>query len=217
MVDSGVNLSEIAPMRDAGIGRVLVAALHQGIADLLPTRLEFYESWFNPTGLRDGSIGLAPLTAVLSFLRREGEAYDLVTSRAGEYAATWTVDGLGPLRRRAIRAMPRALRIRLTLGVARGLVRTSYAGSRAVVRVRRDSATLDIRSSIFCGVREPVPAPLCVFYAAALARLLVLFEVPADTQVSTCRGAGASGCLVLVAFPAGGDAPAVRLDGASEQ
>jgi hypothetical protein len=29
-------------MREAGIGRVLVASLHQGIADILPTRLSFY-------------------------------------------------------------------------------------------------------------------------------------------------------------------------------
>ena len=65
-------------MNDAGVGRLLVASLHQGIADLLPTRLEFYEGWLNPAGLREGRIGLAPLAAVLSFLRQEGEAYRLV-------------------------------------------------------------------------------------------------------------------------------------------
>ena len=32
------------------IGRVLVASLHQAIADLLPTRLEFYENWLNVAG-----------------------------------------------------------------------------------------------------------------------------------------------------------------------
>ena len=69
-------------MIDAGIGRLLVASLHQGIADLLPTRLEFYESWLNPAGLRDGRIGLAPLAAVLSFLRQEGEPYRLDRRRA---------------------------------------------------------------------------------------------------------------------------------------
>ena len=52
---------------------MLVASLHQGISDLIPTRLEFYENWLNPTGMRDGRIGLAPLAAVLSFLRQEGE------------------------------------------------------------------------------------------------------------------------------------------------
>ena len=61
-------------MREAGIGRVLVASLHQGIADILPTRLAFYENWLNAEGLREGTIGLAPLFAVLSFLRTEGEA-----------------------------------------------------------------------------------------------------------------------------------------------
>ena len=42
-------------MREVGIGRVLVASLHQGIVDLLPTRLEFYENWLNAEGLRDGN------------------------------------------------------------------------------------------------------------------------------------------------------------------
>ena len=64
-------------MTDSGVGRLLVASLHQGIADLLPSRLEFYEAWLNPAGLREGRIGLAPLAAVLSFLRQEGEVYRL--------------------------------------------------------------------------------------------------------------------------------------------
>src|ERR671918_383445 len=85
-------------MNEAGIGRLLVASLHQAIADLLPTRLEFYEAWLNPTGLRDGRIGLAPLAAVLSFLRQEGEQYTLVAARAGEYTAEWWVGGRGPRR-----------------------------------------------------------------------------------------------------------------------
>src|SRR5438105_10790751 len=81
-------------MREAGIGRVLVASLHQGIADILPTRLGFYENWLNAEGLREGTIGLAPLYAVLSFLRQEGDAYQLITTRAGEYAAEWTVESI---------------------------------------------------------------------------------------------------------------------------
>jgi hypothetical protein len=58
-------------MIEAGIGRLLVASLHQGIADLLPTRLEFYESWLNPSGLRDGRIGLAPLARCSAFCVRK--------------------------------------------------------------------------------------------------------------------------------------------------
>src|SRR5712672_3951075 len=86
-------------MREAGIGRVLVASLHQGIADILPTRLTFYENWLNAEGLREGTIGLAPLYAVLSFLRQEGDAYQMITTRAGEYAAEWTVQSMSPVQR----------------------------------------------------------------------------------------------------------------------
>src|SRR5579872_4916606 len=124
-------------MREAGIGRVLVASLHQGIADILPTRLSFYENWLNAEGLREGTIGLAPLHAVLSFLRLEGDAYDIITARAGEYAAEWTIESLPPLRRALIRTAPVWLRRQLLMGVARRIVRNSYRGSRAIVRSRR--------------------------------------------------------------------------------
>src|SRR3954468_16959782 len=123
-------------MSEAGIGRVLVASLHQAIADILPTRLGFYENWLNAEGLREGTIGLAPLYAVLSFLRQEGEAYDMITTRAGEYAAEWTVLALPQVQRAAIKAAPAWLRRRLLLRMARKLVRTSYPGSRVISRVR---------------------------------------------------------------------------------
>src|SRR5439155_2705956 len=89
-LDCTTPTRRLAIMAETRIGRVLVASLHQAIADLLPTRLEFYENWLNVAGLREGTIGLAPLTAVLSFLRTEGHAYNLITSPAGEYAATST-------------------------------------------------------------------------------------------------------------------------------
>jgi hypothetical protein len=82
-------------MNRVGVGRVLIASLHQGISDLIPTRLEFYENWLHATGMRDGKIrDCAPLAAVLSFLRQEGEFYELVTARAGQYAAQWSFDNL---------------------------------------------------------------------------------------------------------------------------
>ena len=64
-------------MVDAGIGRLLIASLHQGIADVSPMRLEFYENWLSPTGLRDGRMGLAAAAATLSLtflLRRDWQA-----------------------------------------------------------------------------------------------------------------------------------------------
>src|SRR5437762_4217247 len=100
-------------MREAGVGRVLVASLHQAIADILPTRLSFYENWLNAEGLRDGTIGLAPLYAVLSFLRQEGDVYQIITTRAGEYAAEWTVESMSPVQRMLIKASPAWLRRRL--------------------------------------------------------------------------------------------------------
>src|SRR6188508_2055135 len=98
-------------MNDAVVGRLLVASLHQAISDLLPTRLEFYEAWLNPGGLREGRIGLAPLAAVLSFLRLEGEPYHLITARAGEYTAEWTVADLPAFQRTFIRALPPGIRL----------------------------------------------------------------------------------------------------------
>ncbi len=191
-------------MSEPRIGRVLVASLHQGIADLLPTRLEFYENWLNVAGLREGTIGLAPLSAVLSFLRTEGEPYNLITARAGEYAADWTVADLPALERRFIRALPSTLRARAALRTARGLVRSTYPGSRAIIRMKRGVATVDLRGSLFCEVRETSVLPLCGFYAAAIARVLHLFGLRAEARVTECRAAGGrKGCLLAVVVQRG--------------
>lgn len=185
-------------MREAGIGRVLVASLHQAIADILPTRLGFYENWLNADGLREGTIGLAPLYAVLSFLRQEGEAYNMITSRAGEYAAEWTVESMPPFERTIIKAAPGWVRKRLLLRLASQLVRSSYRGSRVVSKVRRGTARIDVRASIFCSVREPVGHPLCGFYAAAFTRLLMLFNLQYTAAVTGCRGTGEASCVLTI-------------------
>jgi len=185
-------------MSEARIGRVLVASLHQAIADLLPTRLEFYENWLNVAGLREGTIGLAPLTAVLSFLRTEGQAYNLITARAGEYAAAWTFESVSPLERKVVRALPAPLRARAALRTARGLIRATYPSSRAITKVKKGVATIDLRGSLFCEVREASVEPLCGFYASAVARVLRLFDVPADARVSECRAVGRKACVLSV-------------------
>jgi hypothetical protein len=191
-------------MSEPRIGRVLVASLHQAIADLLPARLEFYESWINVAGLREGTIGLAPLSAVLSFLRNEGEAYGLITSRAGEYAADWTVNGLPALERRLILILPPPMRMRVAFRLVKALVRDTYPGSRAIVRLQRKGATVDVRGSLFCEVRELSMSPLCGFYAAAIARVLDRLVGPADARIDGCRAAGRTGGCVM----------SVMLDGA---
>lgn len=191
-------------MSEARIGRVLVASLHQSIADLLPTRLEFYENWLNVAGLREGTIGLAPLTAVLSFLRTEGHAYHLITARAGEYAAAWTFENVPALKVRIVRALPAGMRARAALGTARNLVRATYPGSRAMTKIKNGVVTVDIRGSLFCEVREVSGEPLCGFYASAIARVLQLFDVSAEARVNECRASGARrGCVVAVTLATG--------------
>ena len=188
-------------MRDAGVGRVLVASLHQGIADVLPSRLAFYENWLSAEGLRDGTIGLAPMYAVLSFLRQEGDAYHVITTRAGEYAAEWTVESMRPIRRSLLKAMPEWVRGRLIVRLARHVVRSAYRGSRTVSRVRKGTARVEVRTSIFCSVRDPVPRPLCGFYAAVFTRLLLLFDLRAQIDVTSCKGTGGQTCALVVSLP----------------
>ena len=135
---------------------------------------------------------------MLSFLRQEGDAYQTITTRAGEYAAEWTVQSMPPLYRSLIKSAPMWLRGRLVLGLAKRLVRSAYKKSRASSRLRRGTAHVEIRSSIFCTVREPVPQALCGFYAAAFTRLMLLFGVGAQAEVIACRGTGESTCIVRV-------------------
>jgi hypothetical protein len=186
-------------MSEPRIGRVLVASLHQAIAEVLPDRLEFYENWLNVSGLREGRIGLAPLSAVLSFLRGEGEPYAEITRRAGRYAAEWTVRDLPLVERKFIALLPGPLRARAALRTAGNVIRKTYPGSRAIVKVRRRVAAVDLRGSLFCEVREAVPAPLCGFYAAVITWVLEFFAVPSDVLLTECRGAGARrGCTITV-------------------
>ena len=185
-------------MTDAAVGRLLVASLHQGIADLLPMRLEFYESWLHPSGLREGRIGLAPLAAVLSFLRLEGAPYHLIAARAGEYTADWSVAEISPVRKWVIMAMPPAIRKRMVIGVAQWMVRGTYGDTSVDVKWREWTGAVSLHSSLFCEVRDKVDSPLCEFYAAALRRLMTRFELDADVVTECCRATGAGQCAMSV-------------------
>ena len=186
-------------MSEPRIGRFLVASLHQAIAELLPDRLEFYENWLSVSGLREGTIGLAPFHAVLSFLRSEPDAYPQVVAKAGQYAAEWTVNGLPGLERRVLRTLPLRLRTRAALRTARNLVRATYPGSRAIVRLHKETASIDLRGSLFCEVRAASVHPLCGFYASAIAHVLHLFSIPAEARMDACRAAGGGqGCLMSI-------------------
>src|SRR4029453_9145812 len=121
-------------MSEPRIGRLVVASLHQAIAEALPLRLEFYENWLKPLGLlREGRhIGVASFAAALSFLRREEPAslYDDVTRRAGDLAAQWTFDSLPWARRRWLAILPGRMRARAALRMARLVARAAYPGIR---------------------------------------------------------------------------------------
>ena len=186
-------------MVDAGIGRLLIASLHQGIADALPARLPFYENWLTPPGLRDGKFGLGPLHAVLSFLRLEGQtAYDQAMSKAGRYSADWAFLELGSFDRAVGRSLPRSMRARWALRLSRRVVRQTFRQSRTKVRLRRGTGSVEIRGSIFCGLREAGDWPMCVFYASALEQFVRHFDIDAKVQVSQCKGAGGSRCVLAV-------------------
>src|SRR5690606_73148 len=153
-------------------------------------------------GLREGTLGLAPMTAVVGFLRGEGSAYGEVVARAGEYAADWSVSAMPAWKRRFVLMMPTWVRARMAMSAARRLVRDSYAGSKATGRIRRGKVIVDLRGSVFCSVRTPVAQALCGFYAAMIERLLKLFQVPADAAPSHCRALGDPACEITAALGA---------------
>jgi hypothetical protein len=172
-------------MVDAGIGRLLISSLHQGIADIAPNRLEFYENWLSPTGMRDGRIGLAPLGAVLSFLHREeAPANDQIVARAGRYAADWTFEDVSSMRRWLMRRLPMVLRQRAALGLGKRMILATVRESKVKTRFNGATAAIDIHSALFDQLRDPATIPMRAFYASAVDRLLAHCAVDADVSVT---------------------------------
>jgi hypothetical protein len=194
-------------MTDVRTGQLIAASLYDAIQEELPQRLDFYETWLGPGLLPDRRGNLAPMTAVLGFLRTEGEAYDRVMARAGRTAAGWTVEGLKPWRRRLIGRLPQALRVRAALGVAGGLVRTVHDASRVKRRVRGRRAELRVSGSFFCAVREAPPAPLCGFYLAATIEVLSRFGLSAAGRVAGCRAIDGTRCVIDLDWSGRQEAP----------
>jgi len=186
-------------MVDAGIGRLLVASLHQGIGDVIPTRLAFYENWLTPPGLRAQKFGLAPLHAVLSFLRLEGKSpYTQVMSKAGTYTGEWAYLELPSVRRWLVSKLPMSFRARGALALSRRLFRQTFRGSSAKVRLQKGSGQIEIHGSIFCSIRETAAWPMCIFYSSALERFLASFDIDAAVDVHQCRAAGGDACTMAI-------------------
>jgi hypothetical protein len=184
-------------MAEARIGRLLTASLHQAIVDEIPERLDFYEVWLSGDAVRDRGAGMAPMIAVLGFLRTE-RAYSRVVSRAGRLAAVWTAEGISPARRKLIGLLPRGLRARAAMRVVNGIVRDVCSSSRASSRVRKSNARLSVTASLFCTVREQQPLPLCEFYVAAAKEILAGFGLPARAHIDHCRAVEGTSCVIAL-------------------
>jgi hypothetical protein len=172
-------------MVDAGIGRLLISSLHQGIADVSPNRLDFYENWLSPAGMRDGRLGMAPLGAVLSFLHREEPpTNDRIAHRAGTCAADWTFEELSGFRRWYIRNLPLGLRARSALSLGRRLVRNTVRQSSVKNRMRGSTAVVRIKSALCDQLRDPATVPMRGFYSAAFQRLFAHCGVDAEVGLA---------------------------------
>lgn len=174
-------------VHDVRLGRVLVMTLHQAISEELPTRADFYEHWLGPDRWRDHGLGLAPMAAVLGFLRTEGDGYGRVMARAGQLAGEWAWEARPAWRRRLVVRLPRGWRRR---AVARWLARQAgetCPQTKATIRVSHGECAITIAGSAFCGSREVPAEPLCGFYAAMGVALFACAQLPASGRMETCR------------------------------
>jgi len=185
-------------MTEGHIGRLVAASLHQAISEVLPDRLEFYETWLHSEGLRDGSIGQAPMLAVLGFLRTEPGSYDRVVERAGGLAAEWGLMVMPPFRRRMVSWLPATFRMRAALRAARTIADAVDSRSRMRVRSRGRAARIEVSQSVFCAVRGVQIAPLCGFYRALAVTTLAHFGLQSTAQVDRCRAMGGTACVIDV-------------------
>lgn len=187
-------------MSEARIDRLLAAALHQAIGDVTPSRLGHYESYLKPRGWREDAVNLAPVAAVLSFLRHEPVGtYDAVMTQAAVYAASWVYDALPWHQRARGRVTPRWLRLRQLARVGRQHIERGYRGTRMSVRVRRGVLTAEIHGSIFCSTRDQAGAPHCRYYQAFFEQLLARDGLPlGESRIDACRAGGGDTCRVHV-------------------
>ena len=200
---------DIRRMNRAGVGRMLVASLHQGISDLLPTRLEFYENWLNPPACATARSAWRRWRPCSASCGRKASR-TASSPRAGEYAAQWTlrqsdVDralvhpraagdaarARGDAARRerssaaAIAAAAPCAKLRRGAGHARRCAARSSArcASRSTGRcacsIRRRSSHL-----LRAGRRQRRSARARVSRASAIAACIIAVNVPPDAEMT---------------------------------
>ncbi|MEE2637250.1 MAG: hypothetical protein VYE68_08480 [Acidobacteriota bacterium] len=185
-------------MSELRIGRALGASLHQAIDEVLPTRLEFYESWLTPKRVRDGTLGRAKITAVFSFLRQEPEGYDLVMERAGRYTAEWTLETMSGIERATVSNLPYVLRVRSVLRIGGRFIRGLHVDGRLRRTSRRGVTVVTIEHSLFCDQLAPGSAPRCRFYGALLERCFESFGLRRRAEITRCLGTGDRVCEIML-------------------
>lgn len=179
--------------RDVRVGRVLVAALQQAIAEELPTRTEFYDHWLGHDGRRDGTLGQAPMTAVLGFLRTEGPAYDRVVESAGRLVVQWTAADATAWQRTWVPRLPLWWRTRAVCRRIKRVISGTSAASLIQTRVSRGVVTIKVGESVFCGAREKPSSPLCGFYSAVVVTMCASAGLVVAGRMEQCRArAGAA-------------------------
>jgi hypothetical protein len=107
---------------------------------------------------------------------------------------------LPAFRRRLIGWLPRPLRVRAAVRLAGEIVRSVYSTSRASTRVRRNQVRVEVKSSLFCSVREARALPLCAFYVAVSVVTLRHFGIAAQAQVEQCRAVSGDTCVITLAL-----------------
>ena len=182
---------------DATVRRVLLASLHQAIGEVLPARLGFYERWLNPSG-PDVTLGVASFMAMLTFLHQEGEAFELISSRAGHLAAVRSFQELPSLKRAYLRLLPRRARARKAIGLLAQILPSLYPETRVDTTRRRSTVFVGVDGSPFCAVRGSADPPSCSFYSSTITTFLQLLNLGPSVRVSRCRSTGVKSCLLVV-------------------
>jgi predicted hydrocarbon binding protein len=180
------------------VGRVLLASLHQAIAEVLPARLRFYERWLTSASSDLPDLGIAPFLAMLSYLEQEGRGYDAISARAGHYAAIRSFRTISVLKRIYLRVLPRRLRARKGIGLVTAMLPALYPEIRVELTRRGGTAFLGIDGSPFCDRRHATRRPTCGFISSHITTFLELMRLRPAVRVTRCRASGATSCLFIV-------------------
>jgi len=180
------------------VGRVLLASLHQAVAEVLPARLTFYERWLTSASADLPDLGIASFLAMLSYLEQEGRGYNAISARAGHYAAIRSFRKLFVLKRAYLRVLPRRLRARKGMKLVVAMLPELYPEIRVEMTRRRGTAFIGIDGSPFCDTRHATPRPTCGFFSSYITTFLELLNLRPAVRVTRCRASGATSCLFII-------------------